>query len=521
MSKGHGLIIGGRTQLNGPGVLRSFGAHRIATYLRQHDYDVEVLDFAFGWTLEELKDFVRSRVYSKTRFIGFSATLPTPSHLLIVPLFNWIKETYPHIITVTGSQSFWYLRFIPADYTVVGWGEKAMLEILEGNVKTEQRTTGPNTRTVVEALHKYPAYPMQDLNIEYEDRDFMKPTEMHSMELSRGCIFNCAFCEYPIRGVRSDHTVSAESFERNMKTVYDKWGIKNHFISDDTFNDYTAKIVKYADVVEKLPFDPNFASTIRADLLVGRPEDLEHLARMRVNQHFYGIESFHRPAAKFIGKGGDPDKIKEKLIETRQYMLDKTGIYRGTISLIMGLPHETEEHMMETMEWLRTYWHTEAIGINPYQMQQPGLKSEGPSKIEDTPEKFGYEVVAYEDLGVNFDEIKPWLMRNHLTDDQRDRIRLQAEHHAGVQLREGAVLPWRNNVGLNFWDMVKFSIREYFAHDTFYEYGMSHYEFGEWLPLGYTLEELMQPRTVLGERPPIELRDAFIEDYKQKKMNNV
>ena len=35
---------------------RAAGAHKIASYLREQGADVEVVDYAFIWTFEELKD---------------------------------------------------------------------------------------------------------------------------------------------------------------------------------------------------------------------------------------------------------------------------------------------------------------------------------------------------------------------------------------------------------------------------------------------------------------------------------
>ena len=53
---------------NKSGIARSHGPHKIASFLREYGADVEVLDFAFAWTFEELKDLWKSRYHSKTLF---------------------------------------------------------------------------------------------------------------------------------------------------------------------------------------------------------------------------------------------------------------------------------------------------------------------------------------------------------------------------------------------------------------------------------------------------------------------
>jgi hypothetical protein len=144
---------------------------------------------------------------------------------------------------------------------------------------------------------------------------------------------------------------------------YDNYGIHRYSITDETFNDHSEKIIKYADVVETLPFKPNFGGYIRADLLHTRPQDVEHLARMRFDGHYYGVESFHRPSAAAIGKGMDPAKIKQAILDTKDYFMKHNGYYKGTISLIAGLPHETEETWWKGIQWCLDNWQGECTNM--------------------------------------------------------------------------------------------------------------------------------------------------------------
>jgi radical SAM superfamily enzyme YgiQ (UPF0313 family) len=121
-------------------------------------------------------------------------------------------------------------------------------------------------------------------------------------------------------------------------------------VVDETFNDRPDKIEKFADAVEQLSFVPFFSGFIRADLLVNRPNDKENLLRMNFLGHHYGIESLHYPSAQAIGKGMHPEKLTQGLVEVKQYFQkNKRKIYRGTMSFIAGLPHETLDTMMSTI----------------------------------------------------------------------------------------------------------------------------------------------------------------------------
>mgnify|MGYP000030511455 FL=1 len=74
--------------------------------------------------------------------------------------------------------------------------------------------------------------------------------------------------------------------------------------------------------------------------------------------HFYGIETLHPAAARAIGKGMHPDKIKAGLLWIKKEFYDRIGVYRGTCGMIAGLPHEPIEHWYEALKWLDENWES-------------------------------------------------------------------------------------------------------------------------------------------------------------------
>ena len=61
------------------GMMRSHGAHKIASFLREQGADVEAIDYAYCWRLEELKDLWKSRYHSKTFFLCISTVFKQSS----------------------------------------------------------------------------------------------------------------------------------------------------------------------------------------------------------------------------------------------------------------------------------------------------------------------------------------------------------------------------------------------------------------------------------------------------------
>lgn len=380
---------------------RLSGGYRIATELRQLGWDIEVVDFFGWWSITELQLYLGSRITQNTKFIGFSQIFP---HWTVKAetICQWIKQKYPHVVIICGSSGFpEYIHSEYIDYHIFGYAEHAIVKLFDYLFSNgpKPEIVEYNDKKIILANEHYLASPYRSPNIFYEDRDFLQPYEWVGIEFSRGCKFRCAYCNFPILGVKGDWTRDVESAELQLRDAYDRYGIQNYYISDETFNDRTEKITKFADVVEKLNFKPLFTGYIRCDLLHARPKDNEELLRMNFLFQFYGIESLNWESAKAIGKGLHPDKIKQCLIDTKKYFYNNAnGLYRGAVSLIYGLPYDTEETINSSFEWLVKNWQQENIIINSLNINKPDVNDFNQkfniSKIGVNFESYGYKALS-------------------------------------------------------------------------------------------------------------------------------
>lgn len=491
---------------------RTGGVHRVATHLRSQDWDCEVIDFVMYWTPEELLELVKSRVTAKTKFIGLSYLWNRAESVYnLVPAFQWLKENYPDVVIISGAQSQ-LTDYTYIDYHIFGYGEYALDALLKWKFSNGTRPRfdlNSNAPTkVINAIRDYPAHPMKRAMIKYEDRDFIVPGEWGRIEFSRGCIFSCKFCNFPVLGVKEDYSRDADSAKEQLLDAYDRFGIQNYLITDETFNDRTEKITKIADVVETLPWKPYFAGFIRADLLINRPKDREELLRMGMLGHFYGIETFNQETAKFINKGADVEKMKRGLVEVKNYFKANTDLYRANISLIAGLPYETMDSLESTYQWIKSNWRDQVTCAGPLELHRP----DDPRRSELSTE---YDQYGYEEIDADI-STKPNIVFDHTSRNDEKLIVLS-------QTGTNRPYAWRNP-NMDIYQAWDWSMKV----DNLYKAGGRNLAKLE----GYFLSRILcneegQPLTLKEKlklvedtaRPHYIYFNKFVQNYKDKKLS--
>ena len=405
-------------------IKRSAGAHRIATHLREEGWDIEVVDFWPAWTRDELLDLMEKRVDENTKFIGISSMFPLqgPSGGTMVQTMNEtvqeIKKRHPHLIIIGGSQNVGASLQWWCDYYIAGFAEVGIIELLKYITGDGPEPSGMVTKEVwgmerkwINCRHHYPAFPWPDAKVKYEDRDFMRSDEVPTVEFSRGCKFKCRFCSFSVLGVKGDYSRDEDSLYEELLDNYERWGITTYSVSDETINDSEEKLAKLARIAKRLPFQPSFQGFMRADLLASKPDTWQDVWDSGVRSHLYGVETLNHEAGKFVGKGMNPDRLKEGLLRVQDYFGNK-GFFRCTISTIIGLPGETEETFLAGRDWILNNFKGHAFSFFPLFIGQNETFTmmTNPSVLErewaDKTTKVLWETNA-EEMGVDYEELHP------------------------------------------------------------------------------------------------------------------
>jgi radical SAM superfamily enzyme YgiQ (UPF0313 family) len=165
-------------------------------------------------------------------------------------------------------------------------------------------------KKVVDCTHYYSKFDLSNLRTNYTANDFLSPHENLTLETSRGCIFRCKFCNFPLIGKnKNDYIRTKEDLKQEIIYNYETYGISQYSITDDTFNDNEIKIDNLYEISQEIDFELKFMCYARIDLLHARPGSLDKMMKFGVRGMFLGIESLNPETSKLIGKGFTGEKL--------------------------------------------------------------------------------------------------------------------------------------------------------------------------------------------------------------------
>lgn len=434
---------------------RSIGPHKVAHELRQAGYEVAVLNFAHIFCYEEILHILKNLISDQTLFVGFNnmfyksiknqrtiegqglvydekeiGTMLPHGKDKNIEIDKFIRGLNPKCRTVLGGPTAQDISLnSDFDYVVIGYADISIVNLAnhllgkEELLKSHRSIYGP----IIVNDSTAPTFDFANSMLQYKSYDCILPGETLTIEISRGCIFKCSFCNYPLNGKKKlDFIKSEDSIKNEFLQNYEKYKITRYIFSDDTLNDSVEKIQLINAISAQLPFKLEYWAYIRLDLLAAHPETIDLLFDSGLRGCHFGIETFNPEVGKRIGKGMAKDKQLSALRYIKSKWRDQSMLHG---SFIAGLPGESEESLQDTFTELLDVncpldsWFIQATRIQNY-IDNPS--PEFVSKIEQNPEEFGYKNIRPMENSVYLD----W-DSEHMSRTRADEIATQ--HQLYVQ----------------------------------------------------------------------------------------
>ena len=401
-------------------LLRYIGPYKIAHWIRKNSYECQVIDFIQNLSTAELYNASEKFISHKTKILGISTTFLCsykytwpdgsihryPKHL--VETLRLIKQNYPNIKIVLGgyiSDKIYLEGLIDATImSYVSATEDIFLEYLEHLIKGSPKPYGTLLTTFIDSVNGksrmfFNSARNKKYNIETDDFKFTKqdvilPNEPLPLDVSRGCIFACRFCQYPHLGKKKlDYIRGMEFIKDEILYNQETFNTKNYYILDDTFNDTEWKIKQFNKITQELPFDINYVAYLRADLLYRFPDMVYQLKESGLFGAYHGIESLHPYASNLVGKSWSGKKAKDYIPKLYHDMWK--GEVAQHLNFIVGLPKETKTDIMSTVDWFKSN-KLYNINFNNLLLFEKGNEKTSysiDSEFGKNAEKYGFEFV--------------------------------------------------------------------------------------------------------------------------------
>ena len=387
----HAVIFTG-IDLSESTYFRALGAYRIRTELESHGYNVKVIDYFHSLSQEDIVLAFNKYVSKDTLWVGFSSTFFNTSELLQEKneFFTELRRAYDTPFVIGGAKAM--VEFLDfADYFVTGYADDATVALTNyiAGKDTTLKFKEFKGKKIIDSNHTYDKKDISNIPVIWKPEDRISAQQSLPMEIARGCIFNCAFCNFPLNNKsKFDYIRAKEDMYAEFMRNYEQFGTTNYWFMDDTYNDSMVKLELMHDVITSLPFKINFDTYVKPELLVRWPDQIDLLVESGLRGASFGLESYNKETRQAIQKGADVEKVLDAIASIKQ---KSKGQVKVQVNLIVGLPHQSEASIRESRERVVAdpnidlwYWYPLLIHSKEHH--------EYHSPIDRDPAKFGYEV---------------------------------------------------------------------------------------------------------------------------------
>lgn len=338
------------------------GIQTLAPVIRQHGHEVKMFDTCHPGMKE--KDIANDLLQESPDVIALSF-LSTTSYPACTSMAKKLKETSPGTPIIVGgpfatSNSVQILNDTPyIDFVGVGEGEELIPDFLDklddpGSVlgltwRKDGKVIKNPPRPLLEDLDKYPYPDRQSLPVEYiESMPLDVPAVLSldrfcTMQTTRGCPFNCIYCDIPQIAQGKWRQRSPEHVLGEMQELSDQ-GYRSIYLTDDHFLMKRKRIqdICYGIIDRKLKF--HWGCEGRVDTVA--VEELPLMKKANCNFLAFGVEAGTQKVLDRLNKNQTLEQIENAIKEAKRVGIDTVHGF-----FLIGSPDETVEDIKESFRF--------------------------------------------------------------------------------------------------------------------------------------------------------------------------
>lgn len=236
------------------------------------------------------------------------------------------------------------------DYYVVGDGEEAFINILEEKYDHPSINTNKPHAITNKQFQDAPGPDFSDTNFERYRKAYPKQNRIFLIG-TRGCVFNCSFCNVP--ALMKYRFKDGKKFATEIKNAQRDFNPEYIEFADSLIN---GSLSQYHDLIETLAelneqepeTKPKIVAFYRIrPMKYTREKDFQLMAKAGFFRLKIGVESGSQSVREHIGKTETEEEIIWTFDMCRKYNI------KINLLIIVGYPTETEKDFEDTMNMLR------------------------------------------------------------------------------------------------------------------------------------------------------------------------
>jgi len=337
----------------------------LATVLKKNKIPVKILDTTF---IKDDKELEEEILKNKNKIIGLSVVTPYINKAVFIS--KKIRKLLPDSIIVFGGphptiRPNETLDEPSVDMIVLGEGEETIVELIKAIEKGKALSTVKGIgfkkgkkkiitkrREPIKNLDSIPIpdrslLPMFSRYCKVVGGDFFTSPPATTMITSRGCPFNCNFCQPSLRKIFGPAVRfrSANNIVDEIEYLGKEFGLRKFHFVDDTFTANKQRILDFCDLVKKRGLKIKWTTNSRVNTI-----DEEMLTTMKdagCTRLSFGVESGSQDVLDKMNKCITTEQIEKAFKLCTKLKLFSVG------SLMLGYPSETKEDLIKTKELIK------------------------------------------------------------------------------------------------------------------------------------------------------------------------
>ncbi len=241
------------------------------------------------------------------------------------------------------------------DHIVLGEGEQSVLDIINGDIH-DRIIVGKK----ISDLDSLPMPAWENfIHLPYQwNHSWIDSYPVYTLNTSRGCPFQCAFCSVKSIWGRTFRYMSAARIVNDIEYMQKHYGARCIYFREDHFTLNKKRIIEFCELLLKKNIEIDWMCETRADQL-GDPDYQALMARAGCKVFYIGVESGSPRMLEFFKKG----ETVEQFIQAFD-IAHKVGI-KTYGSFIVGAPTETADDLSNTHKLIDRI-KPDHVGLNVY-----------------------------------------------------------------------------------------------------------------------------------------------------------